>query len=136
MVVDILKRATVGVACGGFLTFVALTILMVLEIESSVSEIWSHMLASMTFGVYYGLASFIFEKPKWTPLKKTIVHFSLSIMVYFIIALTVSWIPLNLFAILISSGVFILIYSVFWTGYYLYFKKIEAEMNEQLHKQE
>lgn len=136
MVLDILKRITVGVACGGFLTFIALTILMVLEIESSVPEIWTHMLASMSFGVYYGLASYIFEKPKWTPLKKTIVHFSLSITVYFIIALTVSWIPLNFIAILLSSCAFILIYSAFWTGYYFYFKKIEAEMNEQLHRRE
>lgn len=136
MFVDILKRATVGIACGGFLTFIALTILMIYDIESSVSEIWSHMLASMTFGVYCGLASYIFEKPKWTPLKNTIVHFSLSITVFFIIALTVSWIPLDFVAIFISSGVFVLIYSVYWTGYYLYFKRIEAEMNEQLQRKE
>jgi hypothetical protein len=136
MIAEILKRMISGIAAGGFLTFIALTILMVNNIESSVTEIWLNMLGSMAFGVYYGLASIIFEKPRWTPLMKTVVHLSLSIIVYYTIALSVGWLPFTFPAIAISLVLFLSIYFIFWTGFYIHFKKLEAELNEHLHKKQ
>ncbi|WP_047985505.1 DUF3021 domain-containing protein [Ornithinibacillus californiensis] len=136
MFAEFIRRITIGIAAGGFLTFIALTILMINNIESTVSEIWLHMLGSMSFGVYYGFASFIFEKPRWTPLMKTVVHLSLSIIVYYIIALSVGWLPFTFFAIAISFIIFLSIYFIFWTGYYIYYKRLEADLNEHLQKKE
>src|SRR5690625_7870800 len=81
MIFEILKRVFYGIAWGGLATFLALTILMILNINPEVSAIWLYMLASFVFGIYFGLASFIFTSDHWSPLKKTIIHFSLSIIV-------------------------------------------------------
>ncbi|MUK89439.1 DUF3021 family protein [Ornithinibacillus sp. L9] len=132
MLNDVIKRSISGIAVGGILTFIALTILIIFDIESSVKEIWMHMLASFLMGIYFGLSSFIYENETWSPLKKTIIHFTLSIGFYFIVALSVGWVPMNMKAIIFSFFLFILIYAIFWTGYYIYFKKIEATLNKDL----
>ncbi|MFD2044234.1 DUF3021 domain-containing protein [Ornithinibacillus salinisoli] len=132
MLIEIFKRSLIGIAVGGIFTFIALTILIIFDIDSSVKEIWTHMLASFLMGIYFGLSSFIYENETWSPLKKTMIHFSLSISFYYIVALSVGWVPLNVVAIILSSLAFILLYSIFWTGYYIYFKKIEASLNKDL----
>src|SRR5699024_11622642 len=75
-----------GVAWGGFITFVALTVLVLTETEAPVTKVWLYMGGSLFLGVYFGLAGFIFIVERWSPLKKTIIHFILSLCVYFIVA--------------------------------------------------
>lgn len=132
MIQDILKRLTAGIACGGLATFIALTIMKFNHIEAPVSEIWAHMLAGLLMGIYFGLSSFIFETEKWSNLKKTIIHFFSSITAYYSIALPVGWVPFTPFAIIISGIVFMLLYAVYWTGFYLYFRKVAQSLNEDL----
>lgn len=134
MMIEILKRSMTGVAFGGIATFIALTIMKFGHIDGTISEVWMHMLASMIIGIYFGLSSFIYENDKWSPLKMIVIHFSLSIVVYFIVAFTVRWVPFHFFAILGSILMFIVIYCIFGAGYYLYFKKMEDTMNKQLKK--
>ena len=134
MIIDILKRSMLGIAFGGIFTFIALTIMKFNHIDGTVSEIWMHMLASFIIGIYFGLSSFIYENDKWSPLKMIVIHFSLSIVVYFIVAFTVNWVPFHFFAILGSILLFIIIYSIFGTGYYLYYKRMEEAMNKHLKK--
>lgn len=136
MIIEVLKRSIIGIAFGAISTFIALTIMKFNNIEGTISEVWLHMLASFILGIYYGLSSFIFENNRWSPLKKTIIHFSLSIVVYFLIAFPVGWVPLHPLAIVLSIFIFIVIYVLFWSGYYLYYKKVEASMNAQLKKKE
>jgi len=131
---EILKRVFNGIAWGGLATFIALTVLMIFNINPEVSIIWLYMVASFVFGIYFGLASFIFIIDHWSPLKKTIIHFSLSIIVYFAIALPLGWIPLTPIAITLSAFGFILVYIIFWFGYTLYYKKIETSLNDSLSK--
>lgn len=134
MIKEIVKRSITGIAFGGIATFIALTIMKFAHIEGNISEVWNHMLASFVLGIYFGLASFIFETERWSPLGKTIIHFSLSILVYFIIAIPLIWIPFNFIAIGIGIVLFSIVYSVYWTGFYLYFKRVEVSMNEQLER--
>lgn len=124
-----------GIAFGGIITFIALTIVNFTDTDVSVSQIWIYMLCSFILGIYFGLASFIFEDNGWSELKATVIHFIMSIAVYFIIALFIAkWIPFTLSAILLSFLVFIVIYVLFWIGYYLYYKKVEESMNTNLRK--
>jgi len=132
MMIEVFKRVVNGIAWGGFATFLALTILMIYDINPEVSTIWLYMLASFVFGIYFGLASFIFIIDKWSPLKKTIIHFSLSIIVYFTIALPLGWVPLTVGAIVASTFVFIGVYIIFWFGFTMYYKKMEASLNNSL----
>lgn len=134
MLIELSRRIFSGIAWGGVVTFVALTVLMINDINPEVSTIWLYMLASIVFGIYFGLASFIFTIENWSPLKKTAFHFTLSIAVYFMIALPIGWVPLTLIALVTSTIVFVITYAIFWSGYYIYYKKIEQSLNDSLHK--
>ena len=132
---DIFNRCLIGISFGALVTFGFLTVFLFIDVETTIEEIWRHMLASMILGVYYGLSSFIWtELDTWSPLKKTVIHFSVSITVYYIIAFTAKWVPIHLSTIIISAIIFSGIYATFWIGYRIYFKKIEASLNQDLQK--
>lgn len=134
MMTDIFKRVLAGIALGGLATFIALTIMKFTHFEASVSEIWSNMLASMTIGIYFGLSSYIFETDKWSNLKKTLIHFSCSIIAYYLIALPVGWVPVSPLYVFLSAVIFALIYAVYWTSFYLYYRKVAKSLNEELQR--
>ncbi|WP_068672137.1 DUF3021 domain-containing protein [Oceanobacillus sp. Castelsardo] len=135
MIVEAVKRSMMGIALGGIFTFIALTVVMFTGADATVVQIWIYMLCSLIIGIYFGLASFIFEDNGWSYLKKTVIHFFLSIAVFFTITLFIAdWIPFSVAAISVSFVVFIFVYAVFWMGYYLYYKKVEAELNASLKK--
>lgn len=134
MIVEIIKRVFYGIAWGGLITFIALTILLINDVDTDLYTIWLYMGASMGIGIYFGLSSFIFILEKWSPLKKTFIHFFLSIIVYLTIALTVGWVPAQLTAILFSCLLFIVWYFIFWTGYNIYYKRLEKSLNNSLPK--
>ena len=136
MIIEILKRSLIGIAFGALYTFIALTIMKFNHIEGSVAEVWNHMLASFVLGIYFGLSSFIYEKDQWSPLKATLIHFFLSIAIYFFIAIPMGWIPLDFKFIILGVVLIIVIYGLYWTGYYLYFKRVEVSMNEHFQKKE
>ena len=131
---SIWKQVVYGITWGGSITFIALTILVINDIESSVMTIWLSMGGSIFLGIYFGLAAYIFTVDQWSPLKKTIIHFVLSLTVYFIVAFTIGWVPFNGVSIIISTIIFSLIYMLFWFGYNLYFRKLTATLNETLEK--
>ncbi|MGM8211315.1 DUF3021 domain-containing protein [Virgibacillus sp. W0430] len=132
--VEVLKRSMLGIAYGAIFTFIFLTVAMLNNLQTSVRVVWESMLASFILGIFFGLASFIFEHEDWSPLKKTVIHFSLSITCYFTIALFIGWIPLHVLAIVSTIFIFIVIYTIFWLGYTVYFKKLEARLNDELKK--
>jgi len=134
MIRDIVKRILAGIALGGLSTFIALTIMKFAHFEATVSEIWSNMLASMIIGIYFGLSSYIFETDKWSNLKKTIIHFSCSMIAYYLIALPVGWVPVSPLYLVLSAVVFALIYAVYWTSFYLYYRKVAKSLNKELQK--
>ena len=134
MVVEILKRTMIGLGFACVFTFIAITIVVINDHPTSASEIWMHMLASMTIGVYFGLSSFIYMGNEWSYMKRTIVHFSVSILFYYVIAFSVGWVQFGFWPIIGSLLAFIVTYSLFGTGYYLYYKKLEVSLNEQLKK--
>ncbi|MFD2630519.1 DUF3021 domain-containing protein [Oceanobacillus kapialis] len=136
MILEIAKRCMFGISFSGIFTFIALTIMKFNEIDSSVSEIWMHMGASMLLGIYYGLSSYIYGDGEGSYLKKTIFHFCLSLTIYYIIAFTVGWVPFSWLAASLSFIVFVIVYAIFWFGYYSYYKKVESTMNEQLNKKQ
>ena len=134
MINEIVKRSMMGIAFGGIATFIALTIIKFAHIEQSAADVWGHMLASILLGIYFGIASLIYETDKWSPLKKTIIHYTLSLTVYFLIALPIGWIPFTTLSITIGILLFTVIYALYWLGFLLYFKKVESAMNKQLNQ--
>lgn len=136
MMNEILKRSTIGVAFGGILTFIALTIMKFLHIHSTVNEIWMHMFASIILGIYFGLSSFILDSHMWSPLKKTVIHYCLSLFVYLCVAIPVGWVPFTIFLILLGIVLFTFVYVLFWSAAYFYYKKQAMDMNEHIQQKE
>ncbi|MCG7408265.1 DUF3021 domain-containing protein [Paenibacillus sp. ACRRX] len=134
MIADIVKRVAVGFCYAAIITFVSLTMLMLNDTEVSVRVMWLNMLGSMIIGAYFGLASFIFNYDKWSPLKQLIVHYVLSLIVYFSTAILIGWIPLILTALLISLVIFSAIYTVFWFGYRSYYRRQAKELNDSVRR--
>lgn len=134
MISEIMKRAIYGLAYGGVVTFIALTVLMFANMNPSIQTIWLYTSMGFVLSIYFAFASFIFDVEKWSPLKKTIIHYSLSIIVYFIIAISVGWVPIRIDPIFISIIMFTVVYLVFWYSYRIYYKRVEASMNESLMK--
>src|SRR5690625_6386926 len=96
----------------------------------TVVEVWIYMLGSMILGVYFGVASLIFEIEKWSPLKQLAVHFVLSVILWLLIAIFIAgWIPFTPLSIAISFCIFVGIYVLFWLGFRVHFKKMQSDMN-------
>jgi len=121
-----------GVAAGGVLTFIYLTILTINNAELAIYDIWLNASGLFLLSIYAGIASLLFEHQKWSILRITITHLSVSIIGFFIIAVIFNWFPLTLGTIITSSLIFVCIYMVYWTGFWLHYKKVEATMNEHL----
>ncbi|PWU66952.1 DUF3021 domain-containing protein [Gracilibacillus dipsosauri] len=134
MIIEVLRRSIIGIAIGALVTFVALTILVIFSIESTVIEIWRHFLSSMLMGVYFSLASLIFESERGSLLKQTIIHFVLSLIVISIVSIYAGWVPFTLWSLIIGLGIFLLTYFIMWIGIYTYYKKLEKSMNESIEK--
>jgi uncharacterized membrane protein len=134
MVRKIIQRGFMGISSGGIIMFMALTMLMINEIEVSVPDLWKNMLGSLLMGVYFGIASLLFEHEKWSPLKQLVVHFLLSIMLFFPIAISVGWIELQWRPILLGAGTFMIIYAIFWFAISSYFRKQARSMNNSVRK--
>ncbi|WP_338470729.1 DUF3021 domain-containing protein [Niallia sp. XMNu-256] len=134
MIIEMMRRSLLGLGFTAIFTFVILTVMTVQEVEVSVSIVWKNMLGSMVMGIYFGCASLIFDHEEWSPLKKTMTHFLISIIVWLPLAIWLGWLPFQWVTILIGIGIFIIMYVLFWYGTYLYFKKIETEMNHSVKK--
>lgn len=133
MLFKIVKRSFEGLGLACLITFVALTVFTIQDIEVPVAEVWVYMLGSMILGVYFGVASLIFEIEKWSPLKQASVHFVLSVILWFFVAfLMAGWVPFTPLSIMLSFCIFVLIYVFFWFGFRAYFKKIEADLNDSM----
>lgn len=134
MVVELIRRSLIGLGYSAILTFVILAIMTYQDVQVPVSVIWKNTTGGMVMGIYFGCASLIFEREEWSPLKKTIIHFLLSIAIWLPLAFWMGWVPLQLTSILIGIGSFIVVYLLFWFGSYWYFKRIENEMNHSVRK--
>lgn len=134
MLVEMIRRSMLGLGFSAIFVFVALTIMTLQDVQVPIFIVWKNTLGGMAMGIYFGIASLIFDNEEWSPLKKTIIHFLLSIFIWVPLAIWMGWVPLELVAILIGIGVFIMTYLLFWYGSYLYFKRIENEMNNCVKK--
>ncbi|SER21861.1 DUF3021 domain-containing protein [Piscibacillus halophilus] len=137
MILELLRRSLIGLGFAAIITFIALTIMMVYDVETTVSIIWKNMSASLLMGIYFSVASLIFEIDNWSPLKQTVVHFLLSVGIWLPIAFIAGWVPIGVLEILIAVGIFVIVYTIFWLCARAYFLRVEKEMNRVVsHKTE
>ncbi|MFF2447563.1 DUF3021 domain-containing protein [Neobacillus sp. NPDC058068] len=66
--------------------------------------------------------------------QQTIFHFITVMILYFIIALTIGWIPFTIKSILLTLLISIIMFTIFWIAFYLYFKNQARRLNDDLKK--
>ena len=131
---DVLGRIMNGLGFAAIINFVALSILLINDMNPPIEELWRRLLGSMLMGAYYGSASFWFQCASWSPLKQVVIHFSASLLVFLPIAFWAEWLPLEWKSVFIGIAIFIVIYGIFWCCYAYYYWRLTKEMNNSIHK--
>lgn len=125
-------RLLFGLGFGSFIIFSFVSYYKFQQVNVGVDDIWLQMVGALVVGMYFGVASLIFDKESWSPLKQTIIHFFLSVIVFFPIILFAGWIPLAASPMLICLAMFIVIYVVIWCLMYLYHRNQLKQLNNDL----
>lgn len=129
-----LFRSMIGIFFGAFISIVVTSLAIYFGgYETLDSGIFIKNSAGAIFcGWLFTVSPLYFENNNLTLLQQTVFHFFTTIIPYFILATSIGWIPLNVKSVLLGIGLFIIIYTIIWTCFYLYFKNLFKKMNDEL----
>lgn len=137
MIYKVLPRLMVGIAYSGLQLFAVLTWVVFNNIHVTVEQIWWNGLGGILLGIYFGLASFLFEIERWSILRQIATHYVLSFSAFYIVAISVGWLPpMHGMAFVISLAIFTVIYLIIAYVVRRYLSKQAEEMNESLKKRQ
>ena len=131
-----LIRSLVGIFFGGFVA-VLITNLNILfaDVEMIDGPLFlKNSIGSVLCGWFFTVSPMYFENRKLKLYQQTILHFFTVTILYFILALTIQWIPFTLTHILLAFLISGVVYSLFWVAFYLYFKNQARKLNDDLCK--
>lgn len=130
---NVILRIFGGFGIGALITLVALILSFDGSDQVEVTTIILNLLGSMLTGAYFSVAALIFSIEKWSMLKQTVIHYSLSLILMFpVFTLLTGWFPLNARALLIGFVVFTVTYILNWFGWHSYYKQLEKRMNQSI----
>lgn len=131
-----LYRSIIGIFFGAFIA-VILTNSVVLFSDKDMLDgqlFLKNSLGSIFCGWFFTVTPLFFENVYLRLSQQTVLHFVTVVILYFILAFGIGWVPFTVKSFLLALGLFIVSYSVFWTSFYLFFrgqaKKLNAELNE------
>lgn len=87
-------------------------------------------IGTLLCGWFFSVATLIFEVERWSLLFQTFIHFVTVSILYFILSFSIGWIPYSTTGIILGIGVFLVIYAIIWTIFYLYFRHQTKLLNE------
>ena len=131
-----LQRSLIGIFFGGFLA-VVFTNSMVWFGDATVinGELFvKNSLGAIFCGWFFTVTPLYFESKKLNLTQQTLLHFLTVIVLYFILALGIGWIPFTVKGIFSMLAMFLVFYGIFWVAFYLYFKNQAKILNEDLRK--
>lgn len=134
MIGNVLKGIIGGIGVGALLTFIVFTIMLANDVDIDTYMLWKSMLCNMVVGAYFSTAGYIFAYHAWSPLKQLIIHYGLSLAVFYPIAFWAEWIHIEFIPILLSLLMFTAIYAVFWVGFTLYYRNQTKKLNESVNQ--
>jgi glucan phosphoethanolaminetransferase (alkaline phosphatase superfamily) len=89
-------------------------------------------LGSIFCGWFFSTTPLYFEMKGLQLVQQTALHFITVAVLYFILSFGIGWIPFSVKWILLSVFLFIVIYSIMWTCFYIYFKNEAKKLNDKL----
>lgn len=130
---DFLIRSIMGLFFGAFIVVILTGSVALSGQETLDSSLFLKNAAGfMTAGWFFTVSTLYFENPNWSLARQTFLHFLTVIVLYFVLAFGIGWIPFNWLSFLVMLGVFLVFYAIFWTAFYLYFKNQARKLNEEL----
>ena len=129
-----LYTSIIGIFFGAFIA-VMLTNSVVLYSEKDMLDgqlFLKNSLGSIFCGWFFTVTPLYFENTNLRLSQQTALHFVTVVILYFILAFAIGWVPLTVKSFLLALGFFIVFYSVFWTSFYLYFRGQAKKLNAEL----
>lgn len=87
---------------------------------------------SVLCGWLFTVSPMYFENRNLKLYQQTVLHFLTVLVLYFILALAIGWIPFNMTSILLTIIISIVVYTITWIAFYLYFKNQSRKLNDDL----
>ncbi len=127
-------RSFNGIIFGGFLQVMLVSIGI---LGSGAETIRADMFLKNAIGMiicswFFTVTPLYFEVKKWNLLQQTMVHFLTVIILFFTLAFAIGWIPISLSGLLKQIMIFLAIYVVSWTLFFLYFRYQAKILNEHI----
>ncbi|MDQ0231519.1 DUF3021 domain-containing protein [Metabacillus malikii] len=131
-----IMRSFIGICFGAIVAVVVTNLLFLVGgLEAIDGDLFlKNSLGSLFCGWFFIVSPMYFEIRKLTLSQQTILHFVTVLVLYFILALTIGWIPFNTNIILLTIFSAIVVYAGIWTAFYLYFKNQARKLNDDLKK--
>jgi glucan phosphoethanolaminetransferase (alkaline phosphatase superfamily) len=129
-----LFRSIIGIFFGAFIA-VILTNSVVLFSDKDMLDgqlFLKNSLGSIFCGWFFTVTPLFFENANLRLSQQTALHFVTVVILYFILAFGIGWVPFTVKSFLLALGLFIASYSAFWTSFYLYFRKQAKKLNAEL----
>ncbi|WP_042458776.1 DUF3021 domain-containing protein [Neobacillus dielmonensis] len=129
-----IMRSFIGIFFGGFMV-VLITNLYILfgGYEMIDGPIFlKNSIGSVLCGWFFTVSSLYFENRSLKLFQQTILHFLTVTILYLILALTIGWIPFTILTILLTFFISLVVYTIFWIAFYLYFKNQARKLNDDL----
>ncbi|MDW0115270.1 DUF3021 domain-containing protein [Sporosarcina saromensis] len=129
-----LLRSILGIFFGSFLTLVVLFIVIFVGDHDTLdaSILVKNAIGQVFCGWFFTVTPLLFENERLSLPVQTVLHFLCVSILYFIVAFVLGWVPFTTTGFLAILGLFIVIYAIIWTAFYMYFKKQAAKLNKEL----
>lgn len=129
-----LIRSILGIFFGAFLALIAMfAIIYFGEMESLNSNTFvKNSFGAVFCGWFFTVSPLYFENKNMNLQQQTTLHFATSALLYFVLAFVIEWIPFTIISALLNLALFIIVYLIIWTSFYLHFKKEAAKLNAEL----
>lgn len=129
-----LFRSVMGIFFGAFIA-VLLTNSVVYFGEQEVLDgqlFLKNSFGSIFCGWFFTVSPLYFENTNLRLSQQTGLHFVTVVVLYFILAFGIGWVPFTIASFLLTLGLFIIVYAVFWTAFYLHFRNQANKLNAEL----
>lgn len=127
-----LTRSILGIFFGSFLTLI--TVFMTVyfgKIEVlDAAVLMKNALGMIICGWFFTVTPLLFETENLSLKVQTALHFLCVLVLYFIVAFIIGWIPFTIKGFIGMLAIFIVFYTIIWLAFYLYFRQQAAKLNE------
>lgn len=129
-----LFRSMVGIFFGAFIAVLSTNAVVLFSGREMLDGqlFLKNSLGSIACGWLFSVSSLYFEIPNLRLSQQTILHFMTAVILYFLLAFGIGWIPFHLTSFLVAIALFITVYIINWIAFYLYFRLQAKKLNEEL----